>query len=91
MSLENRRTTYKDLLDRLKEMDNLDDSVATAHLLLGRDLRKADIETDDVVSLTIIITSGVRFLIIRIGRKYILWLPYRNFVLKMGSKFRVFQ
>jgi hypothetical protein len=56
MSLENKRTTYKDLLDNLKEMDNLDDSVTTARLLLGRDLRKIDIETDDVVSLIITIS-----------------------------------
>ena len=55
MSLENQRTTYKDLVDNLKEMDNLNNSVTTARLLLGRDLRKIDIETDDVVSLIIII------------------------------------
>ena len=56
MSLENKRTTYRDLLDNLKEMDNLDDSVTTAPLLLGRDLQKTDIETDDVVSLTIVLS-----------------------------------
>lgn len=55
MSLENKRTTYKDLVDNLKEMDNLDNSITTASLVLGRDLRKFDIETDDVVSLIIII------------------------------------
>ena len=59
MSLENKRTTYKDLVDNLKEMDKLDNSVATARLLLGRNLRKVDIETDDVVSLIIIISSMV--------------------------------
>ena len=53
MSLENKRTTYKDLVDNLIEMDNLDNSVTTARLILGRDLRKTDIETDDIVSLTI--------------------------------------
>lgn len=50
MSLENKRTTYKDLVDNLKEMDELNNSITTARLLLGRDLRKIDIETDDVVS-----------------------------------------
>ena len=55
MSLENKRTTYKDLVDNLKEMDNLNNSITTARLLLGRDLRKIDIETDDVVSSIIII------------------------------------
>lgn len=58
MSLENQRATYQDLVDNLKEMD-LDDSFPTARLLLGRDLRKIDIEADDVVSLTIIIISRV--------------------------------
>lgn len=53
MSLENKRTTYKDLVDNLKEMDNLNNSITTASLLLGRDLQKIDIETDDVVSLII--------------------------------------
>ena len=61
MSLENKRTTYKDLVDNLKEMDNLDNSVATARLILGRDLRKIDMETDDVVSLTIIIIISCGF------------------------------
>lgn len=56
MSLENKRTTYKDLLDNFKEMDNLDDSVTTARLLLGRDLRKIDIETDNVVGLIVIVS-----------------------------------
>lgn len=55
MSLENKRTTYKDLVDNLKEMDNLNNSVTTARLLLGRDLQKTDIESDDVVSLIIVI------------------------------------
>lgn len=55
MSLENQRTTYKDFVDNLKKIDNLDDSVVTARLVLGRDLGKTDIETDDVVSLTIVI------------------------------------
>ena len=59
MSLENKRTTYRDLVDNLKEMDKLDNSVATARLLLGRNLRKIDVETDDVVSLIIIIISSM--------------------------------
>lgn len=50
MSLKNQRTTYKDFVDNLKKIDNLDDSVVTARLVLGRDLGKTDIETDDVVS-----------------------------------------
>jgi hypothetical protein len=49
MSLENKRTTYKDLVDNLKEMDSLNNSIPSARLLLGRDLQKIDIETDDVV------------------------------------------
>jgi hypothetical protein len=55
ISLENKRTTYKDLVDNLKKMDSLNKSVTTARLILGRDLRKIDIENDDVVGLTITI------------------------------------
>lgn len=54
MSLENERTTFKDLVDKMKEMD-MNNSVTTARLLLGRDLRKIDIENDDVVSLIIVV------------------------------------
>ena len=56
MSLENERTTYKDLVDNLKKMDNLNNSITTARSLLGRNLRKIDIETDEVVSLITTIT-----------------------------------
>ena len=59
MSLENERTTFKDLVDKMKEMD-MNNSVTTARLLLGRDLRKIDIENDDVVSLIIVV---VRYLL----------------------------
>jgi hypothetical protein len=61
MALENKRTTYKDLVDNLKEMDNLNNSITTARLLLGRDLRKIDLETDDVVSFFIIIIHHILY------------------------------
>jgi hypothetical protein len=93
MSLENKRTTYKDLVDNLKEMDNLNNSITTARLLLGRDLRKIDIESDDVVSL-IINTIKISFMvsdILALGRKHIFWPLYQSFALRMESEFRVFQ
>ncbi|KAF8965236.1 S-adenosyl-L-methionine-dependent methyltransferase [Flammula alnicola] len=54
-ALDNPRITHTKFLDDLPSLDQADDSVATAEVILGRGLRKEDIQSEDVT--TYIISS----------------------------------
>lgn len=50
-SVQNSRITRSEFLEALPELDQEEDLVTNANSILGRDLREADLDLDEVVSL----------------------------------------
>lgn len=50
-SADNSRITRSEFLEALPELDQAEDLITNATSILGRDLREADLDSDEVVSL----------------------------------------